>query len=296
MINDEQELTPDADGPLDSDESENGEPEAEINTDEALIEHEADELLEDESSEFDPAIPDELDVEAALAAVATLGDLAVEDEEEVEEEDEFMEAFDEEDADGEPVHIPEPVDFSSPPMMTLRRGQMASFVPALLLMAVGIWLTFSLTTSESPPDSNLLTAIAVGGIGITLLAQWLSSKRWSRGAFFSGALVLLVSVTAFLLIYSDTTQSSLPGLAEGWPLLLVAAGTAFVLTALFTKPQNGRLALFGLMVGMGGITAFAVTNDALGRRLVDIIGGLWPVVLVLVIIVLLLPVIVRRRG
>ena len=255
---------------------------------------------EETTPEGTEAIPDDdLDVEAALAAVASLGDLTAEAQEETEttlevepdDEEDEDEDEDEEETEPAPTYSPAEHDFPRPPLTTLRRGQMASIVPALLLIITGIWLTFTLTTAGAAPDGGLILAVIGGGIGITLLAQWLSSERWARGGFFGGALVLLIGATVFVLVRPQST-----GLTEGWPLFIVAAAAAFVLTAVFTQPRSGRLALVGIITGVAGITAYAVTTGLLNSALVATLGRLWPLVLVAAAIILLAPFLTRRRG
>lgn len=239
-----------------------------------------------------------LDVEAALAAVASLSDLTAQDTASVVDEygeDADAHAYEQVDEIPELVRDAQPVyessePFERPPLLSLNRGQIASVVPALLLMGVGAWLTFALTTS-STPDTSLLSAVALVAVGVILLAHWLATGRWARGSFLGGMFILLLGATLFIL-----SQPSGPGLMTGWPLLFVTVGAAFFLTALLTQPRDGRLALFGVMLGVAGLTAYGITSGIISASITTTIGSFWPVVLVIVLAVLLLPLVFKGRN
>ena len=267
--------------------------------DEIVTEEEA--ALETERGGDDPPV-DALDVDAALAAVANLDDLVAavretgeiesveidpEDREQVEEDA----AVAQHRAEAEAADYVESDYFPRPPLMTLRRGQAASTVPALLLILTGAWLTFTLTTVETPPDGALLAAIAAGGVGLSLLSQWFTSRRWARGGFFGGAFVLMVGAILLYFVQSDGLD-----VATGWPLVLVAAGVSFVLTALLTQPPGERLVLVGVLVSLAGLVALSVTSGALGNGIVNALGTVAAPILAIALIIILLPAVFRRRG
>jgi hypothetical protein len=175
-------------------------------------------------------------------------------------------------------------------MMTLQRGQMASVIPALLLMLIGAWLTFTLTTNTAPLDTGLVIAIVAGSIGVTLLAQWLNSGRWASGALLAGTTTLLVGAAVFYLI-----QVSDPGFARGYPLLLAALGAALVITGLLAKPTRRRMALGGIAVIVAALAAFGVTTGAINNTVVNTLGSVWFIPVIVLIALWLLPVIQRKR-
>lgn len=227
--------------------------------------------------------PDAMDVDAALAAVATLAELGEAD------EDEETEAVDDE--TGQLVQISPPslsYMLARPPLMSLERGQAASVVPALLLMAAGAGLTLLLTTSGTRLELPLLAGMAAGITGLALLAQWRSSQGWGRGSFFIGLLLLLwAGVLAFLV----SPQS--PGPA-GWPLLVSALGAALLLTGLLTRPAIPRLALAGLALLLAGLAGLPLTTGLLGPDIIQTLAALWPLAAVLVLALLLLPLLIRH--
>lgn len=225
-----------------------------------------------------------VDIEAALAAVSSLSDMLAE--QEAAEQAKIAQAEAEARAAEERrmrLEHPE-LFFPVPPQTVLRRGQMASVVPALLLMGIGAWLTFALTVSPPAPDALTIAAVLLGGVSITLLARWLSSGRWARGSLFAVLALLLTAAVSFYL-----TLPASPGMARGWPLLLVGAGAAFILTALLAYPPDRHLIAPGLLLVFAGLIGLAVTMALLPASLVSVIVTLWPVVLVAVVLVWLLP-------
>ncbi|MCB9457461.1 MAG: hypothetical protein H6671_15865 [Anaerolineaceae bacterium] len=233
-----------------------------------------------------------VDIAAALAAVSSLGDYVAE--QEAAEQARIAEVEAEERAAEEAqarLDYPERF-FPFPPQVTLQRGQMASVVPALLLIAIGGWLTFTLTTTQSPPDTGLLLALGVGGAALTLAAYWLTaSGGWARGILFFALSALLVGgVGVFLL------QPASPGLLNGWPLLAAAWGLAFVLSGLLGRPTERGLVFPGLLLIVGGAVGYTVTAGLLNGGLVGAVGAFWPLILGIAAVLLLLPLVARRRG
>ncbi|MFN8452244.1 MAG: hypothetical protein U0521_27520 [Anaerolineae bacterium] len=161
------------------------------------------------------------DVDAALAAVASLSELMPEREAEAQARADSRQSA----ATFEP-------EMPMPPLTTLRRGQLGSVVPALLLIGFGAWLTLT-TTGGAPPDAMLVAGVVIGGIVLTLLAQWLGTGRWSRGVVFFALLILLVTgVVVF------SVQPGGIDLGRGYPLLAVAVGLAMVLAGFLARPVN----------------------------------------------------------
>ncbi len=230
-----------------------------------------------------------VDIEAALAAVSSLSDMLAE--QEAAEQAKIAQAEAEAQAAEERrmrVQHPE-LFFPVPPATVLRRGQLASVVPALLLIGLGAWLTFALTVAPSPLDGLIMAAVLLGGVSVALLARWLSSGRWARGSLLVGlALLFMTGITLYL------QQPAAMGFTQGWPLLVVGLGAAVLLTALLAYPPERRLLLPGALLAVAGLIALVVTLGLLPAEVVTLAGTLWPVVLVVVLIVWLLPV-VRRN-
>lgn len=259
------------------------------------------------------AYNDDLDIEGALAAVASLQDLSSEVEPEVDvseedvldEEDESLEiqeferiesdesdlAQSEDDSDQviESVINYENSVFPRPSMSVLHRGQLASVVPAVLLIGIGVYLTFLVTTSSVILQPGVIVAILVGAIGAMLLAQWLSSARWAIGSFFIGILLLLTGGTLAYLILPNNLS-----LMNGYPLLLTAIGTAFVITDIFV-PSGRRAWLIGLILAIAGLIGVATTTMLMGLAITDSARGLLLAVAIVIIIVFLIAPILRRR-
>jgi hypothetical protein len=238
----------------------------------------------------DIPVTDGMDIEAALAAVSTLSDMLAE--QEAAEQARIAQAEAEAQAAAErQARLEHPEQFFPvPPLSTLQRGQMASVIPALLLIVVGAWLTFTLTVSKTIPDTGLLLAVGFGGLGLTLLVRWLGSGRWTRGSLFGGLALLSSAAILFFLL-----QPFSPGLAGGWPLLLVGIGLSAIVTGLFAIPHERRLLLPGFALAVAGIVAFIVQIGVLGGEFINIAASLWPVALLVFALIWLLPLLRRQR-
>lgn len=219
------------------------------------------------------------DIDAALAAVASLSDLMPEREAEAEARADARQSA--------PTFEPT---MPMPPLMTLKRGQLGSVIPALLLIGLGAWLTLT-TTSGTPPDPVLVAAVIVGGIALTLLAQWLGTGRWSRGVlFFALTIGLFAGVVAFAI------QPGGVELGRSYPLLVSALGLAIVLTGFLARPLNMRLIAPGALLVLAGLTGLAITLGLLPNDWLALAEPLRPIVLVTALVLFLLPLVFRRRS
>ncbi len=251
--------------PLD-DPAESGEPEAEVSLVEEEIVVSDDGLIGQDWSLGD--------IDAALAAVASLSELSSDAEVDLHEQ-------------AAPTFVPE---MSMPPLTTLKRGQLGSLVPALLLIGLGAWLTLT-TTTGAPPAPLVVAGAVIGGLVVTLLAYWISSGRWSRGALFFALVVLLVAgVIGFSL------QPNGLNLTRAYPLLIVAVGLALVLDGLLARPANTRLIAPGALLVLAGVVGLTVTLDLIPANMMTIAAPLAPVVLIVVVVLWLLPLVFRRRS
>jgi hypothetical protein len=299
MTNDERDLTPD-----NEDAPESSHPDDEIRyappqesqdilpeVDAADDEEDADEYVAEKVVSIDVPVTDGMDIEAALAAVSSLSDMLAEQEATEQARIAQIEAEAQAAAERQArMEHPEQF-FPVPPMSMLQRGQMASVIPALFLILVGTWLTFTLTATKTAPDMSLTTGVILSGIGLVLLIRWLNSGRWARGTLFGGLLLLSsAAVLVFLL------QPFSPGIERGWPLLLCCVGIATALTGLLAFPQDGRQIFPGIVLFIAGVTGSVVSIGALGSDFVNLAASLWPVAAVIVALILLLPLIFRQRG
>lgn len=252
-------------------------------------------------AESPSVIAADIDVEQALAAVASLHQLTGQDDAQPEqvlnasdadefEIAEFRRISAEADApQTEGSSQPAFSDFQRPPVSMLVRGQAASVVPALLLIVSGAVLTFLLTTTDLVLQPPLIAAGALGLLGVALIAYWWSSGRWASGAFFAGASLLLLGGMALWLLLTES-----PGWIKGYPLLLTALGVSLILTDLFS-PASLRVWSGGLILAVAGLAATAVTTGILQPALLQLASTLLPVALVIVAVLLIAPLIQRRR-
>lgn len=225
---------------------------------------------------------DNLDIDAALASVASLSDAVAEHEAQEAAEDARVQA--EEQAAEDAERRRSEYYFAHPPVLKLRRGQLASVVPAFALIGLGIWLTFSLASGTTPQASVILLAVA-GSAGLSLLAYWLTSERWSRGALFGGlALVALAGTVVYL------GQESRP---DGWPLLLAALGAAMTVSGLLSPGR--RFVFGGLALIAAGIAGYIATTDALSPDVTRLIDDYGLIALGVIAVFASLPLLLRRR-
>jgi hypothetical protein len=222
----------------------------------------------------------DLDIDAALAAVASLSDVAAEQEMAAQARADARLA-----ASSGAVSYALPL----PPLLTLRRGHLASLLPALLLIGLGAWLTLA-NTAGTPPDASLVLLVGAGGVIVMLLVYWLSSGRWARGALFV-ALSVLISAGIFGLSLGPNGLD----LVQNWPLLVVGVGAAVGLTALLGRPSDRRLFLLALLLIVAGLTGLVVTHNLLPSDWLPTIAPYAPVVVAVVAFLWLLPLIFKRR-
>jgi hypothetical protein len=255
--------------------------------DDAVIEtvHDDDFVLEQD--EVPLTFPTEdVDLDAALAAVSSLDDMLAEQEAaemaELAQQQAEIEAREQAEAR---LRNPEYF-FAMPPMQSMQRGRMDSVIPALILILLGAWLTFSLTTSQTSVDPALVLGAAGAGVGIALIARWMATGRWAMGVLFF-ALLILLSGGIFLFLLTSNN------LIVAWPLIFVGTGLAFLITGLIAGQT--RLALPGLVIIFGSMIALVVTQQMLPDSLLSQVASAWPIVAVIIVLIFALPVIFRRR-
>ncbi len=235
-------------------------------------------------------VTDGLDIEAALAAVSTLSDVMAE--QEAAEQARVARIETEAQAKAERqarMDNPERF-FSVPPLTTLKRGQLASIIPAVWLIGLGAWLTFTLTTTRTPPDIVLLTLLIALGLGLTLVARWLASHRWARGSLFFGLVCLLFGGLFFYV-----NQPNAFSLASAWPLFIAALGLAMLITRILTLSAQSRLMLPSLILIIAGLAGAVITMGLLPTNITIVAASLWPVALVIIVVIWLFPLVFRQR-
>lgn len=278
-------------------------------TDVIVAEDESDEVEQtDLDDQLDEEIVDVEDDEPSDAEIAeSIEDVALEIDTSEFDEETYYDEYDPDDLAMEPIAesipeiepqslAPEPSfsqvesTFTRPPLMRLQRGQAASVTPALLLIASGAWLTFALTTGASLPDPLTLMSVGLGAVGVIFLSLWLSSQRWAQGGFFVGAWLLLSSIVLIYLF-----QPTELDFQSGWSLLIVAFGAAWALTGFMTFPRRVPFGLVGVIIAIGGILGTGILSNRLDARLLDIAQSLLPFALVFLFVIIVIPIISRRR-
>ncbi len=158
-------------------------PEGDVSAEAALelaeAEAEAPTLSPEPEEDFEPEpappaqetfAPVEPDVDAALSALSSLNVLAA---------DAPREAF-------APQEVILSEELPQPPLATLERGTTPSVVPALLMIAAGVFLTFYLASGNPMPAPQYLVGGGLILFGISSLTWWLGTSRWARGSLLVG--------------------------------------------------------------------------------------------------------------
>lgn len=258
---------------------------------------------------------DDLDVMSALAAVTSIDEIAAAADEDT-EEPEALEVSVEDDVDEPPlasdveiapvaVEADEPVvdavyseynveplpdvAIAHPPVQHLYRGQLASIVPAFLLIALGIVLTLQFTAVDMGLTLNLLLPIIIMVLGGLLWLQWFSGGRWARGNFFVGGVLLGIGAVGLYLVQPDS-----PAIATVWPLFVGVVGVAMMLTQLVGGAFDGRAFIIGLLLLVGGGFGFASLIGLLPTDLVLLLQTAWPLAIALFVFILLVAAIRSR--
>lgn len=256
--------------------------------DESSIEDELETLdektIETEEQETD-ILNIDLDIEAALASVSSLSDVIAEQEAQEAAErtrhEEAQRRRDEQEAQRAAYYLPRPS------MHTLQRGQMGSVIPALMLILLGAGLTFALSSEDTTLSGGMIALITMGAFGVLLIAQWLSSGRWSRGALFGGLSLILVAGGLYFLANNE------PGV-DGYPLLLSAIGVAAVLSGILAPVLSKHQFFVGIAFIVAGLVSYGVNvSDA---DLQSLNPGLLIGVVVAIAVLYIAPLAMRRRG
>lgn len=250
-------------------------------------------------SESHPPASAATDIDSALAALASLQDLAFQ--EEAYSDEEYAPLEDVPDSDEARAFIaPTPstgqwatvvvpavsrpawtaplTDSSRPPLLTLERGQAASIVPAVFLIAAGAWGVFLVATGSAFPLGQL-PALALGSLGIVLLVLWASSGRRSDGSLFGGLVLLALGAAVGFLTQTESW-------GQNYALLATALGAACLISSFGIAAYRRWLLLFGIGLILGSMGLFA----AVSQRLMPQIVTLVPVVLIAAIV---LPIVLR---
>lgn len=245
--------------------------------------------ITDAIDEADDMMGGTLDIDAALASVGTLEEELAEREAQEQAEREAIEA--ERRAEAEERERRASHYFPRPPLLSLKRGQMASVIPALILIAFGAWLTMTLTTNDGELNESLTLLLGIASIGVILVTQWMTSERWSRGTGFLGLILLFGSgLMAFL---STDTQLGY----EGYPLVIVILGLSMLLVQFLSQPIGINLTFIGLALIVAGMVGLVVSTGIIeGEEWENIAEVAWIPVLIVVLFMIGMPLLLNRRG
>lgn len=237
----------------------------------------------------DDMMGDALDIDAALASVGTLEEELAEREAQEQAEREYIEA--QRQAEAEEAQRRASHYFPRPPLLSLKRGEMASVIPALVLMAFGAWLTMTLTTNDGKLNESLTLVLGMASIGLILVTQWMTSERWSRGTGFLG-LTLLLSSGLMVFLANDAQLGY-----EGYPLVIVILGLSMLLIQFLSQPIGINLTFIGIALIVAGMIGLIVSTGIIeGQEWKDIAQVAWIPVLIIVLFMIGIPLVLNRRG
>lgn len=220
----------------------------------------------------------DVDIDAALAAVDTLGEVVAAEQERKREEADRREA--QRRADEEYRRWAESYVFRRPGMIRVQGGRVVTILPAVALMAIGAVLTLA-TASGQPMPWQTLFAAASAGISVSLLSYWLASGRWARGALFAALAVAIMGLWVF--------ADSLPDVELTWRLPVIALGAAFAITGLIGRPRSSIWMMVGSGIAIGAAILPFLSQPTLQR--------FGPFILAAAAVLALLPAVLRtRRG
>jgi hypothetical protein len=230
-----------------------------------------------------------MDIDAALAAVADLTTLAsdddvVDDNAEVYADNDDAYADDDtkdevETSATDTESAPAPL-LARPPVSTLKRGQMASVVPAFLLIGGGLAL-MALIVSDGDVPLSTLGLVLLGAVGVMFLAHWLSSRRWAQGSLWAGAMLLTSAVALFIAPQIGT-------LALAY-LLPLAWAVAFLLTGFLGHSHDARLIFVALFFALIGGAGWLVWGGVLAPALVTTLASLAPIAIIIALVLVIVP-------
>jgi hypothetical protein len=169
-----------------------------------------------------------------------------------------------------------------------RRARSSLFLPALLTIALGVFLLFPAFDVIPQQSSLVALGIALAVLAIGLLARFAFNGRQERGLAFVGLLILLWLACAV------TFLSNFISLYVGWPIFVVALGGAMLFTVMLDKTHDRGLALPGMIFLWAGGVALVFTMQIISLSSLAGWAIFWPFALVIVALALL-PRVFRAR-
>jgi len=292
--------------PTDDDMSPNTDDESihnEIDTSDGDDSHDDSDTIEENAviemtSNSDDPLSASVDVDAALAAIGDLNLLAEDEQDEIADDIDdadyevvVADTYDDDGLDEQAITENATVDFIAPPLTVLRRGQAASALPALLLIAVGAYLTFALSSNSLTLTTPLILGGGIGILSVLMLTYWWTSKRWSQGSLLIGTVGLAIFFSTLLL-----EQGLFGGVGSGWYVYVVAIAIALTLTGILGYMHNASLIFAGVILAWIGIVTAFVLLGVIPNEIINVFANLAPIVIVVVLVILIVPARNRSNG
>lgn len=166
-----------------------------------------------------------------------------------------------------------------------------TLVVGILLIALGVILVWPVFSGGYILVIEVIAAIIIAGIALSLLAFWLNTGRRARGAFFLAILGLLWAGLAGVLLFDPSAAAT----GGNWPFYIVALGGALLATYIGDRQHDARLILPSAITIAAGLAALAVTKQLIPPQTLAITQRFWPW-LAAIVILGMLPLAIRRAS
>jgi hypothetical protein len=181
----------------------------------------------------------------------------------------------------EPSEADTSADFARPVRVSgvraRRRSQASTVIPALILIALGVWfLTDTLTPQTADITPALAIAVCVLGLGFALISRYVINGGRERGLLFSG--VMLIVFTGLVYLWSAGSLNVM----ETYPLAVSAVGLALLTMAIFAPQSGGRgVVLPALILIVIGVAALTFTANVFTPETYSALATFAPLLLIL---------------
>lgn len=171
----------------------------------------------------------------------------------------------------------------------LRQRSLPAMAVGALLVALGVIFVWPVFSGGYILIREVIIAITIGGIALSLLAYWLYTGRKARGALFLALLGLSWAGLTGMMLFNVSHLS----LAVDWPFYIVLAGLSILLTTLGDRLRDNRLMAPGIILVIIGGAMLAFTRDVIPTNILNFMADYWPWI-ALVLVIGMLPIAIRR--
>ncbi len=166
-----------------------------------------------------------------------------------------------------------------------------AIIPALILIALGVWLFAQNLHVPLPSWDRAWPALLIF-FGLAFILQFFLDRRVDTGLVFVGTAAVFLGVFffAFTLGYYRWTDMD-----RYWPVFVLIGSAAFFAQWVVRPSDRGALVPAFLALVVGGV-ALPITLKAVNPALADLVIKFWPAGLILLGLALLVSALPRRRA